>query len=555
MHGFKSLGVSLMVLAGLGSASLAARLPVSGVSSSSGGSSWLRTYDDSGMSGDTRTTNDVHDVDPANMGVSNPVAAPHFVRYDLGDSFVLDEMWIWNYNATNAPSDPPAFAKGMKDVVIDYSTNAVDFTTIWTGTIPAASGLGMEPAPADLIVPFNLATARFIRVTTAASPNHNHAVSEIGLALFAEAGLSEVRFFRAEVTVPAVQVDDVPVVSVTVPGDNWLRYNLQEAGSVEPPDWADTGIHVIGSGSPVTLYHAVDTNAMAYYRASAVGLQPILGSPTADNDWSTESVVSTRASTFLNPRVAQNLINGSGIAADGVRHGKNPASMWLANPSGFNSVQRGGTVSGGHWVEFKLNAASMIDAMQIWNYAEDTNNGWQWTALGIEAATIQYTTVGGGGPGGEWGSDNAGDWTTIFTGTLAPYAPPHPGDGFFAASDEIDFGGAEARYVVLTASGDPALVNYIENVPGQSLTLAGLSEVRFTTDVAYSIEDPGYLLTTETGYRFVAAPGITYNLQRAPAGTGTFENTGTFASGTDGEITVFDPAGHSAAHDYRILVE
>jgi len=541
---------SLPVLAGLSSAVFADHLDVTAVSSSSGGVDWLKTVDDSGMSGDTRTLSDLHDTDGANMGLSAG-GPPHWVRYDLGQALPIDEMWIWNYNNDFAPpTEPPHYVKGMKEITIDYSEDGSGFTTIFAGRLPVAQERGTAPGAVDMVVPFNAVSARFIRITTDQDPDHNYLLFEVGVGNYPNSGLSEVRFYKATLTVTSLQVAASNVVQVVVPGDDGVRYNLECATSIHPPNWVETGIFVVGTGAPTTIYHTNNNDSATYYRGAAVGLEAILGIPTEENGWSTEARVSVRASSEFQTGFAPNLINGSGIVAGGLEHGINAATMWFANL--FNGNPRGGTVAGGHWVEFKLNEPLPIGSMQIWNYANRIAPNWQWTGLGIKSATIQYTTTGGGGPGGEWGSDNPGDWTTQWQGNLAAYPPPHPTT--YPMSDEIDFGNTVAQYVVLTASGDSAEVNYASEIP-LGLTLAGLSEVRFSSAVSYALDNPGDMLVDETGFQFLSESGKTYTLQRAPTGTQNFVNAGSFADGNDGEMVLFDPAGYSAANDYRIVIE
>ena len=108
--------------------------------------------------------------------------------------------------------------------------------------------------------------------------------------------------------------------------------------------------------------------------------------------------------------------------------------------------------------------------------------------------------------------------------------------------------------MVLTASSDPALVNYASEIP-LALTIAGLSEVRFSSAVSNALENPGDMLVDQTGFQFQTESGKIYSLQRAPTGTQNYVNAGSFADGNDGEMVLFDPQGYSASNDYRIVIE
>lgn len=66
----------------------------------------------------------------------NPVRGKsHFIMYDYGKLYQLGQMKIWNSN------DPAHLDWGMKDVVIDYSADGVNWTEAGFFTFPEASGL------------------------------------------------------------------------------------------------------------------------------------------------------------------------------------------------------------------------------------------------------------------------------------------------------------------------------------------------------------------------------------------------------------------------------
>lgn len=542
------LGVFLLTI--FASLAGAERIDVVAVSSS-GGFFWHQTHNDSGMSGDTQTVSDLHGTSSNDMGLSSSGSAPHWVRYDFGKSLPLDEVWIWNYNSSVAPSDGPAhYAKGMKDIVIDYSQDGGDYETIWSGTLPIAQERGEAAGAVDLVVPFEGVEARFVRVTTAAAPDHNYLQWEYGIGSFPDAGLSEVRFYKAKVTISHDLVSVSRVIPVTIASSADVRYDLQRAGSIGSSAWENTGLYAIGTGEDLTFHYSVDDNPAEFIRVAVDGTQAILGLPSEGNGWSTESVVDVRASSSHPSSGVISLINGSGITTNGNEHGINSTTMWLG--TAFNSVQRGGTVSGGHWVEFKFNEALPINNILIWNYAQRMGN-WNYTGLGVKSVTIQYATTGGGGEGGLWGSDSAGAWTTVFQGDLAAYGPPHPSSGVYTPSDTIDFGGAVAQYVVITASSDSSEVNYASEIPA-ALKFAGLSEVRFSTGDPFELANSGDYMIEAMGFRFPSVSGDRYLLQRALSGTDAFVETGAFADGTGDVLTLFDPAGYSPTSDYEVVV-
>lgn len=217
-------------------------------------------------------------------------------------------------------------------------------------------------------------------------------------------------------------------------------------------------------------------------------------------NWDTRGKVSWRSSSAHPSRTFDYAINGFGIKGDGSVHsnmvyGDPPpapgqgATITMAMFSALSASlpnPRGGTLPGGHWVEFAFDQAYPVDEMWIWNVNENTLfNGSgggtdypvnTWTIQGVREVTIQATAVGGGG-GGAWGSDDAGDWTTVFTGEV-PQAHGRPEEPVSLA---VDFGGMPVRYVVMTTTTDPALLNWSAQAGYSGITDAGVGEVRFYT--------------------------------------------------------------------------
>ena len=154
-----------------------------------------------------------------------------------------------------------------------------------------------------------------------------------------------------------------------------------------------------------------------------------------------------------------------------------PAS--LANP-------RGGTVPGGHWVEFAFDQVYPLHEAWIWSMNENSvfdgsGDGTDypvdaWTVQGVREITVQATAVRGGG-GGSWGSDDPADWATIFNGEV-PQAFGRPDE---PVSLVVDFGGIPARHVVITTTADPARLNWAAEAGFPGITDAGLGEIRFYT--------------------------------------------------------------------------
>ena len=58
----------------------------------------------------------------------------HWIMYDLGEEYVIDSMYYWNHNVWGETG------MGVKQILIDYSTDKIDWTTIGPYTIDRAPG-------------------------------------------------------------------------------------------------------------------------------------------------------------------------------------------------------------------------------------------------------------------------------------------------------------------------------------------------------------------------------------------------------------------------------
>jgi len=130
-----------------------------------------RTYDDTGMSGDSGSalaTNDTHSTDVANhIGLLNGDTPPLFIEYDLGESFSLTNLVIWNDN------EPSWFKQGMKNCTIEIREQSGPSVQVFAGDIPLAPAMGTGVTTASIDIDLTGNVARYIRFTTAALPDHS----------------------------------------------------------------------------------------------------------------------------------------------------------------------------------------------------------------------------------------------------------------------------------------------------------------------------------------------------------------------------------------------
>lgn len=106
-----------------------------------------------------------HSTNPNSSWLScNPTQSPnpergvgHWINYDFGQIYALDDAQIWNYNGLNNA------AQGFHQVVIDYSLDGVHWSELGTFNWAQASG---SPAYAGFdFTAFNGISARYVLIT------------------------------------------------------------------------------------------------------------------------------------------------------------------------------------------------------------------------------------------------------------------------------------------------------------------------------------------------------------------------------------------------------
>jgi Gylcosyl hydrolase family 115 C-terminal domain/F5/8 type C domain len=115
------------------------------------------------------------------MWLSSPNdPGPVWIQYEFDKVYKLNEMWIWNSN----DSLEQVIGLGIKEAVVEYSTNGTDFTTLGT-TYEFAQGTGAAGYAHNTTIDFGGVGAKYVRIT--AKSNWK--------GLLPQYGLSEVRFF------------------------------------------------------------------------------------------------------------------------------------------------------------------------------------------------------------------------------------------------------------------------------------------------------------------------------------------------------------------------
>jgi hypothetical protein len=146
-------------------------------SASAVGSDPNKTIDNSGID-----ANDQCNTDEKSMWVTPKANAggklPVWIRYDFDKVYVLDQMWVWNYNSASE-SD---VGIGAKDTTIEFSADGTNWTSL--GSFEFADCDGLDGYIHNTEVSLKGVAAKSIRLTIKSSWQSP-----------AVTGLSEVRFY------------------------------------------------------------------------------------------------------------------------------------------------------------------------------------------------------------------------------------------------------------------------------------------------------------------------------------------------------------------------
>ncbi|MHC4485946.1 MAG: discoidin domain-containing protein [Planctomycetota bacterium] len=153
-----------------------------------------------------------------------------------------------------------------------------------------------------------------------------------------------------------------------------------------------------------------------------------------------ENITATASSQAPN-KGPENTVNGSGLDASGLLHGKDDDyNMWLSGIAGPQPT----------WIEYEFDNVYKLFEMWVWNSNDSLEPV---LGLGCKDVSIEY-------------SANGTDYTTLGTTYEFAWAPGMPD---YAHNTTVDFGNLTAKYIKLTANS-----NW-----GGIFNQYGLSEVRF----------------------------------------------------------------------------
>ncbi|MDI6451854.1 carbohydrate binding domain-containing protein [Anaerobaca lacustris] len=132
-----------------------------------------KTVDSSGID-----PSDLHSIAPTDMWLADPpVDEALWIQYDLGKTYKLHEMLVWNYNS----QFELILGFGLKDVTVEYSKNGTDWTAL--AQVEFTQATAKATYTANTMVDLQGVPARYVRLTV-----HS------GWGATGQFGLSEVRF-------------------------------------------------------------------------------------------------------------------------------------------------------------------------------------------------------------------------------------------------------------------------------------------------------------------------------------------------------------------------
>ncbi len=451
--------------------------------------------DGSGLSDNTPAAFHDNDQNGQTMWLSadNP-SGEVWLEFDLGRVCELDKMYVWNYNQSH-PDHPTLSNAGLKYVNILYSEDGISWTKYENSQAEDNGMYLFAPADgrerlqatnlADGNAPLDLGgiKARKIRFEI---PNER-GVGNYGWYIEDSRnnyGISEVMFTERE---KALRDDPCDLLNLTVAGGV-----MDQAFAAQVTDYTAT----LPMAQQTLRVQAVpyDAEAMVYVGGQIAeqnveiplegreSIAVLVLSPDRaqcktytirlKRDNVIQAVKATAGSVDTPAQDAANAINGSGMLMRGTDlslavhdNQVNAFSMW--NTSASCAVEDA-------WIKIDLGAVYPLDEMWIWNFNQSFS--------GCEKRGMKRVYI-------EYSQDDAvyirldnPDQTVergIYEFQMADQSENLPPTNLANGKGPVQFGGARARYVRISAAGGIGVGNFGGYTGSESSY--GLSELRFTT--------------------------------------------------------------------------
>ena len=460
--------------------------------------------------------------------------AKAWVSYEFDDVYTLGQMWVWNNNDSNDGSDVYT-VRGLKDVIVDYSTDGSNWFTLGTTHVFAQA-----PAPASDDYPgfagpdFAGASAKYVVI--AATSNYGeepydpgadkrrYSLSEVEFRLVCDTNVSPADV--QESTAVQNEAADPPSFTYTflnTGGEEITSYTVQEtdASGLTPVNHVWLSLTDNGGGGPIPVGGNVTVDAniidtsMPYeiYTAYVTftddcspadrhvrEIQLTIGGPPPTDIVGPfipeANFANVSVSSIHDDRDGYRTIDGSGLN-ENLEHGAYGPDMWLTAENPPSSASPSGRV-GVAWIEYEFDQIYQLGRTRIWNNNDPPDGQDDYTVRGLKDVTVEYSTDGSG-------------WTTLGTYVFEKGIGSAGYEGFTGP----DFANTAARHVVITASSNWGEEPYD---PGGNRRRYSLSEIGFEPIGCLSTVAPVAPQTSTAVKKLAAVPSsFTY----------TFENSGT----------------------------
>ncbi|MHB9071145.1 MAG: discoidin domain-containing protein [Sedimentisphaerales bacterium] len=204
-------------------------------------------------------------------------------------------------------------------------------------------------------------------------------------------------------------------------------------------------------------YNDVGLSEVRFYQTSKRAY-PAIGA-NANNGWNSSGVITATGSSrhWAWQCGPEKTIDGSGLSADGLTHSNDYTQDWFTDTLAASYANpHSGTYEGTHWIAYDLGQVYELSPLWIWN-----GNMLNYPSWDFKYVTIDYSKTGG---------SSSSEWTRLTQIGL----PETTGLGNTSVTQTLQFRGAAARYVVITALASP-----LHNYTNGAYDYCVLGEVRF----------------------------------------------------------------------------
>jgi hypothetical protein len=389
---------------------------------------------------------DATDNPITNTNADNPMSIPAGFRWVDDGSGGLDIVTTDGVTVLKA-----GLARGQWYNVWIVANNAADTFDLYLSEAEGPAGEATLPTPEDLVesnIPFGVATTEPLTGMIFANPAGTGQADRIYIdEIYWDGDQGLGKPTKARNPSPASEESDVPrdVILSWTPGPFAATHDVYFGTSFD-----DVYNGIGGVTQSVTSYapaQRLEFDTTYYWRVDEVNAPPdstvyrgsLWSFTTEPVAYAIENITAT-ASSSDTAKGPENTVNGAGLDATGLLHGKEGDSMWLSSMMGSQPT----------WIEYGFDGVYKLYEMWVWNSNDSLEPV---IGFGFKDVTIEYSV-------------NGTDYTTL--GTTHEFARA-PGLDDYAHNTTVDLNGVAAKYVRLTANS-----NW-----GSLFDQYGLSEVRF----------------------------------------------------------------------------